>query len=235
MAPSIHRVLQAMRTHAITSLSNGILDPDFGKFRTALERAATPMMTQEYRLGGAVEIQPRSITVPILKAMAMRSMGVILKRAPDVRVKKRFRLPTKDAVAAQVRKLTLDLSGKVTETTKRKCRKLIQAGVLAGEPKTKIAKRLEPIFGKKRALLISATESSRSFHAAKLEAMEDAGAIGSIWKAGANCCKVCEKLDGKKRRFGAPFLSKPGKYGIVFHAPAHPRCECSNLIWRKRK
>jgi hypothetical protein len=72
-------------------------------------------------------------------------------------------------------------------------------------------------------------------HSAQYDAAKEAGAAGLEWMASSDACKeVCGPLDGKRVKFGEPFMvhaTGNPEYRAVYHAPAHPRCQCACVEW----
>lgn len=81
----------------------------------------------------------------------------------------------------------------------------------------------------KRAKMIAVNESSRMFHLGQLKTAKQSGKIGlKTWRANADACEYCRKLDGKTVPLDEPFdVVNSGKYGTIMTAPGHVNCRCS--------
>ncbi len=112
-------------------------------------------------------------------------------------------------------------------------RKEIVDGTFAGDTCAELANRVQQVFNvadTKRATMIAQTETSRALHAAELLTAKESGLVQSkSWLASADCCDKCAEYASK----GEIPLEEPfgvTSYGEVMSAPAHPNCQCSQLL-----
>lgn len=135
-------------------------------------------------------------------------------------------------VRIEAERLALWLSVEVSEATRNIIREQIGEGLERGEPVSVIAERIQgEAFSPRRANLIAQTESSRAQHAGQAVAAKELGVTEWSWLASSDACDVCLSLDGKVVKIGEPFYVWPTgnpAYRVVYHAPAHPSCFCTN-------
>jgi SPP1 gp7 family putative phage head morphogenesis protein len=128
-----------------------------------------------------------------------------------------------DVVNQQV----LDLSATYTDqwweqlsgTTRRQMRTAVQTHIEEGTPLRTLVKDLEPLFGKKRAKLIAATEVTRLYTEGNRVAFEDSGAVDQVkWQTVKDAVvdPDCEALQGQQWPLGQNPVSPP----------LHPNCRC---------
>jgi len=126
----------------------------------------------------------------------------------------------------------LRLAGTIVEDTRRMIRDELATGLQHGEPVAAIAERIRLTgFSPKRATTIAQTESSRAMHAGQAIAARELGVTKWTWLASSDACDICLSLDGKTVQIGEPFYVWPTgnpAYRVVYHAPAHPHCYCTN-------
>lgn len=126
----------------------------------------------------------------------------------------------------------LRLAGTIVDDTRRMIRDELATGLQHGEPVAAIAERIRLTgFSPKRATTIAQTESSRAMHAGQAVAARELGVTQWTWLASSDACPICLELDGKTVDIGAPFYVWPKgnpAYRVVYHAPAHPHCYCTN-------
>jgi hypothetical protein len=123
------------------------------------------------------------------------------------------------------RTATMDLNAAIEQL-----RRALKEGIEAGEAFADLGKRVRTLFADPaRAQLIATTESTRALAGGAVLMYERSGAEGTIWMTTSAPCPKCEALDGEERPFGEPFYIDPkgGPYALVYHAPLHPRCNCS--------
>lgn len=138
----------------------------------------------------------------------------------DVRIVADFRLLLPE-VREKFKKYSLDLIRGISDTTRERVRTVLDHGLKHGESVDMMARKLRPMFSKKRARLIAQTESSRALHAGQVEAGIRAGEWGTQWLASSDACPVCESINGKRVPHGGIYLTG------VPHPPAHPNCRCA--------
>ncbi len=242
LARVLASVFAAMRGDAIAAVMLR-REPDLGKYRPAIIRAALPILLHEYALGHEAarrDHRRRTIAEQVErqkaasgftdKSRSMRSARTKAVGVPVALPGVQFDL-LREGVPAAVQRLVLALAGTVTDTLRQDIRDAVSSGLQAGEALTSVANRVGEFFTPQRAYTIAATEASRSMHSAEAEAAQEAGAAGLEWMASSDACEeVCLPLDGKRVKFGEPFMvhatGRP-EYRTVYHAPAHPRCACS--------
>ncbi len=135
-------------------------------------------------------------------------------------------------VRVEAERLALRLAGTIVEDTRRMIREELSAGLQAGEPVAAIAERVRlQAFSPRRAATIAQTESSRAVHAGQGIAAKELGVTDWTWLASSDACDLCLSLDGNTVKIGEPFYVHPKgnpAYRVVYHAPAHPHCYCTN-------
>jgi SPP1 gp7 family putative phage head morphogenesis protein len=107
-------------------------------------------------------------------------------------------------------------------------------GVVAGDPRAEMRKRVNEIFDgaeEYRAGRIAVTETSRAIHSAERIAAKASGVVeGFKWLASADACDRCADLNGKVIGIDENYAegqSKNPAYESVPHPPLHPNCQCS--------
>lgn len=102
-------------------------------------------------------------------------------------------------------------------TTRNQLRAVLEQGVQEGLAYRDIAKKLEPIFSKKRAMLITQTEMTRLMNAGADLVYQEAQVQRVKYKTvrDAYVCDICEAVADEV----FPLDSKP-------ELPQHPRCRC---------
>ncbi len=102
-------------------------------------------------------------------------------------------------------------------STQRGLRTAIQANIETGAPLKTLIKDIEPLFGKARAKVISATEVTRLYAEGNSAAYAAAGVERVEWRTvnDAAVDPICEALDGQRWAVGGG--QSP---------PAHPNCRC---------
>jgi SPP1 gp7 family putative phage head morphogenesis protein len=92
---------------------------------------------------------------------------------------------------------------------------------------------LRPAFGKARASVIAATETTRAYASGEMAAYQAEGYTQWTWVAHRDdlICPICGKLAGKTVRIGQAF----GEYNgaSILQPPAHPNCRCTVKAWVK--
>jgi HK97 family phage portal protein len=127
-----------------------------------------------------------------------------------------------ETATAWVNTYRFDLIRNVEETTIRRTRQAVARWVTNGEPLESLVRDLEPVYGRKRAGLIAATETTRSYSNANQIAYQESGVVQRIEVQTARderVCPICGSIWG--RRFplatGVPNMGLP---------PFHPGCRC---------
>jgi len=92
---------------------------------------------------------------------------------------------------------------------------------------------LKPAFGKARASVIAATETTRAYASGEMAAYKAEGYTQWTWVAHRDelICPICGKLAGKTVRIGQAFGEYNGE--AVLQPPAHPNCRCTVKAWVK--
>lgn len=83
---------------------------------------------------------------------------------------------------------------------------------------------LSEVFGPDRAALVGVHEDDVARQAAVALAAKARGQV-LVWRNGRKPCDFCKRQNGKRRRPGKAFAMLNGK--PVYHAPAHPSCNCT--------
>lgn len=85
---------------------------------------------------------------------------------------------------------------------------------------------LKPAFGRSRASVIAATETTRAYASGEMSAYLSEGYTEWIWVAHRDelVCPICGVLAGKRVRIGQPFGEWRGE--DITQPPAHPNCRC---------
>lgn len=136
----------------------------------------------------------------------------------------------RDAVPRAVQALVLALAGSVIDGTQQAIRERLEDGLRAGQSNVAIASSMSDLFSPRRAMTIAQTEASRSMHAGEEEVARESGADGLQWLASSDACPVCRSLNGKRVKFGSPFVvlaSGNPEYRTVYHPPGHVNCHCT--------
>ncbi len=97
-----------------------------------------------------------------------------------------------------------------------------------GEDLDKLISDLEPVFGKKRAEMISVTEVTRAFHEGNVVAYKESGVVNKIaWRTVrdeiVSKCPICAPMEGRQTELGKPWVHPNGKEITI---PGHVRCRC---------
>ena len=102
-------------------------------------------------------------------------------------------------------------------STREGLRKAIQSNIETGAPLRTLIKDIEPLFGKARAKMISATEVTRLYAEGNAAAYASAGVEEVEWRTvnDAAVDPICDALAGQ--RFPVGSAERP---------PAHPNCRC---------
>jgi len=108
--------------------------------------------------------------------------------------------------------------GKLSGTTRDGLRTAIRTHIESGEPFPVLRKNLTPLFGRTRAEMVAATETTRLFAEGNRIAYRQAGVAEVELRscADASVCESCGGLDGE--RFPID------RQDVV--PPLHPRCRC---------
>lgn len=128
-----------------------------------------------------------------------------------------------DDVSIWARKYSAKLVKGITKTTRKAVGTQLSAWIESGDPLPGLFKRLEGIYGRKRAELIGITEATKAY-AKGNELLWKASAVVDRrqWNTAADelVCPICGPLNGQVRELGKPFD------GGIDNPPAHPRCRC---------
>ncbi len=125
------------------------------------------------------------------------------------------------SVIDYAKKYRYELIKGITDTTRTQTQKLVSDWVLSGQPLGVLETQLAPIFGDRRAEVISQTETTRVFAEGNREALESTGLVDEVmWMTSQDekVCIVCESHDGEHI----------GIDDIDAYPPnaSHPGCRC---------
>ena len=135
----------------------------------------------------------------------------------------------------------------INRTTQKIVRQAVADGILAGEGAEPIQRRIRAVFsaqdiGRKRALLISRTETIWAHNEGAIEAYKQSGVVKQVeWITAADerVCEWCGPMDGTIQTLGVNFFDQgesfTGDEGHelnfnfepIEHPPLHPMCRCS--------
>lgn len=143
-------------------------------------------------------------------------------------------------IPAQARKLALKFCESTNDSTTMRLdkalaylRESLAQGLEQGEATRQLTERVEQIFDEletSHAKLIAQTESSRATHAGDLMTAVKSGVVrGKGWLASASACEKCEAF-AAMGEIGLGEMFGEDDYGPIYHAPAHPLCECSTTF-----
>jgi HK97 family phage portal protein len=109
----------------------------------------------------------------------------------------------------------------IDQTTRTQVQQAVGAWLENDKPLSALVDELAPIFGRQRAELIAATETSRAYNEGLQQAFRESGLV-NLWEwrtsEDERVCPVCGPLHGRR----APIGQAIDGYNI----PAHPRCRC---------
>lgn len=141
-------------------------------------------------------------------------------------------------VSEWIRRASFDFAKSTLATAATEANKAIQAfreslrkGLERGDATEDLNRAIVKIFDDPyRAARVAQTEASRAVHQGQREADMLSGIVsGGEWLASSDACPKCLALNGKRVRFGEPFVidPKPGPYQMVYQPPLHPHCFCT--------
>ncbi len=238
-ARALARVFRSLWEQSRATIEAGAV-PDSMRMREAVYRLALNAMGVELA-AGYVQTMKRQ-RVPLAVGGRLKALGDVPRLPPPI-------LPTvatatpppglvfdwtlfRPEVRVEAERLALRLAGTITEDTRRMVREELSAGLQAGEPVAAMAERVrQAAFSPRRAATIAQTESSRAVHAGQGIAARELGVTDWTWLASSDACDICLALDGKTVKIGEPFYvhaTGSPAYRVVYHAPAHPHCYCTN-------
>lgn len=113
---------------------------------------------------------------------------------------------------------TYELVQGINATTRRGMQEAIARWVDNGEPLEALRRDLEPMFGRRRARLIAATETTRAYQQGAEQGYRASGVVtGMEWRTARDelVCPVCGPRHGQRMALGS--ADAP---------PAHPNCRC---------
>lgn len=130
---------------------------------------------------------------------------------------------------------TDEVLAQLATTTRRGVGQAVGRWIDNGEPLQNLIDDLEPLFGKKRAELVSRTEVTRAFTEGNRNAFRESGVV-QYWswqtKNDERVCPVCGPLNGKPVKIGEDFRGHlPDEVASriaepIDGPPAHPGCRC---------
>lgn len=132
--------------------------------------------------------------------------------------------------------LSLKFAESTNETTSMqldealtKLRKEISDGLVQGDTRTELVKRVNKIFDQadeSRAETIARTEGSRAAHQGELMSAKESKVVSrKFWLASADACPICDEIAADHPN-GVP-LDDEFEPGIDAPPDSHPRCMCS--------
>lgn len=203
MAIVLSKLFSAMRRHVFSR-------DDFNVciFAGSIQDAVGPLIAVEYVIG------QRSSELQHLEAIT-----------------KELAIP-RQLIADRARDISLRFVSDLAESTQRRARSIIATGIERGQSQTTIRKRLSKLFSKKRAANIAASACADAMWFGREDAAKASGAAGFEWECDEKACDVCKRLDGKRRRWGKPFIIIKGK--PIYRPTVHPSCKCAVKEWYDR-
>lgn len=120
------------------------------------------------------------------------------------------------------------------EAAKEMLRMEITDGLIEGDTRNELIKRVQDIFHKGntvRAEMIAQTEASRAAHTGELMGAKESGVVSrKFWLLSADACPVCQEIH-TEHPDGLPldktFAEFGGEYGSIAGPPGHVNCQCS--------
>ena len=128
-----------------------------------------------------------------------------------------------EAVTKWAREYAAEVAAAITKTSHDGLGEQIAAWHESGAPLSDLFRRLEPLYGAKRAEIIGTTEATRAFAKGNEILWEKSEVVeGKRWNTANDelVCPICGPLDGQEVKIGATFK------GDIDNPPAHPRCRC---------
>jgi HK97 family phage portal protein len=110
-----------------------------------------------------------------------------------------------------------ELVGGIQETTRDALQKAIGEWIESGEPLGQLVRELEPVFGRKRAELIAATEVTRGYTEGNRLAWRQSGVVSEVeiqTSEDERVCEICGPLAGTRRKLDDEL------------SPFHVGCRC---------
>lgn len=111
--------------------------------------------------------------------------------------------------------------------SKRMVSNALREWIGSGRDIEELASELAPIFGRKRAEVITITETTRAFNQGYIEGLREAGIERKQWwtRQDERVCPICRPLHGKTLPLDEMFETVKGD--LIIGPPAHPRCRCT--------
>ena len=137
---------------------------------------------------------------------------------PNLRALVNFDTVNQNAVAF-ARQYRYDWIHEITDTTRTQVQQAIANWIQSGASLDTLDDMLAPIFGEARASQIAATEVTRVFAMANMDAWDSTGMVdGATWMTSQDetVCPECEANDGMEVGLGDNDAAPP----------AHPGCRC---------
>jgi len=129
-----------------------------------------------------------------------------------------------------------DLIRRIDESTGRQVGNTVTHWIEGGEHLDALIRALEPTFGRNRAEMIAATETTRAFAEGTLLGYRQSGQVeGTEWRTARDerTCDICRPLHGQRGDLNGNVrhpggIGKASRYeGLIFRFPAHVRCRCT--------
>jgi hypothetical protein len=129
-----------------------------------------------------------------------------------------------------------DLITRIDVSTGRQVGHAVSSWMETGEHLDLLIRQLEPVFGRNRAEMIAATETTRAFAEGTLLGYRQSGQVEATqWKTARDerVCDICRPLHGIRGDLQGQFVHPGGigrssrHEGRSFRAPAHVRCRCA--------
>lgn len=110
----------------------------------------------------------------------------------------------------------------INETSRRVLQRAVARWTESGEPLSALQKDLAPYFGRRRAAMISSTETTRAYASANVETFTQNGVQRHRWNSARDelVCPRCGPLNGAIVPIGSAFVDN------IDRPPLHPRCRC---------
>lgn len=129
-----------------------------------------------------------------------------------------------------------ELITRIDVSTGRQVGHAVSSWMETGEHLDLLIRQLEPVFGRNRAEMIAATETTRAFAEGTLLGYRQSGQVEATqWKTARDerVCDICRPLHGIRGDLQGQFVHPGGigrssrHEGRSFRAPAHVRCRCA--------
>ena len=117
----------------------------------------------------------------------------------------------------------------IEDTTAAGIRASVAAWIENGEPLEALVQDLERYYGRSRAEMIAATETTAAYFNANVISWRETGVVGGMkWQTAMDeivgDCPICGPMQGKVTPLGKPWVHPNSGKEVTI--PGHPRCRC---------